>query len=65
MVDRTGKSLFIEKNNKVVKVGIGNVKAFIPRENLVEGNIINDKSNYYDLRPRSNVNYVEDSEDEF
>ena len=66
VVERTPHSFYIEKHNKVVKVGIGNIKAFIPRENLInDRNKCNNENKIYNLRNTTKINYAEDSEDEF
>ena len=57
-------SMLIGKNNSVAKVAIKNVKAFVPRNNLVEENL-NGVMEHYNLRPEhTGVNYFEDSDDE-
>ena len=42
----------IERGDNIVKVDIRNVKAFTPRKKLVNGNIYNEESHYYNLRTR-------------
>ena len=64
VVHASEHSMRIEKKNGVAKGDIKIVKAFVPRNNLVEENL-NGVREHYNFRPKhTEVNYFEYSDDE-
>ena len=63
VLDTSEHSMLISKNNRVEKVSLRNVKAFIPRRDSCD--IISEKNKPYILRKRKSiVNYAESSDSE-
>ena len=58
-------SAIIDKNSKLLKVSIRNIKAYIPRENINENGEKVGRNMRYNLRERrNNINYAESSSDD-
>ena len=58
-------SAIIDKNSKLIKVSIRNIKAYFPREDLNKNGEKIGKNKAYDLRERRNkINYAESSSDD-